>query len=99
MACKECTRLHNEAKAWWRAYLTQKNSGETHNPGDAKLDEVLRLHQLTAARVRVHRDKIHAQDGYVVSFDDLELTARPPAARSASAWRPAIPARAGSGSW
>jgi hypothetical protein len=75
MACEECKRLHDEATGWWRAYLTQKNSGEAHNPGDAKLDELLRVYKLTAARERVHRGKIHAQDGYVVSFDDLELTA------------------------
>jgi hypothetical protein len=51
--------------------VTEKNSAEARSPNDGKLEELLRLYRLTAARERVHRAKGHAQDGYVASFDYL----------------------------
>jgi hypothetical protein len=75
MTCDECNRLHAEAASSWKVYLAAKhlNRGQQPEQHLMQQENLLRAYRLAAARQRVHRGKLHPEDGHVVRIEDLQL--------------------------
>jgi hypothetical protein len=80
MGCDECIRLQEEETDAWQSLQNQRTMNRQislHGKEAKHVEQRLtRAYNLASAKIRLHKGKVHQNEGHTVSIEDVNIIIR-----------------------